>query len=464
MKTANWGQRLSPTGWGRLVPSSGAAEVWFTGQAVLSPAAQCGWLRSGPWQRHPRTAVLVLALLMLPVLLTAAEPSSAPKAASMAEIRQLLQAVPLIDGHNDLAWRYRQHGDNLAAIDLASDTSRLKDPLATDIPRLRAGGVGGQFWAAYVPATLAGPAAVQATLEQIDLIHRLMARYPDTFGLAVSAADVERIHREGKIASLIGVEGGHSINNSLAVLRSFYGLGVRYMTLTHTENTDWADSEADKPQHHGLTPFGEEVVREMNRLGMMVDLAHVSEETMRAALKVSRAPVIFSHSSARALCDNTRNVSDEVLKELARNGGVVMVAFLPGFLTERGRLALEAYDAEKASLKKRYGDNSAAVDAGIAAWKRTHHSEHEASLKDVADHIDHIRQVAGIEHVGIGSDFEGFHGPPEGLEDVSKYPELLLELSRRGYTPEELKKVAGLNLLRVFGQVERVAAQEEQSK
>jgi membrane dipeptidase len=413
-----------------------------------------------------RIRLIGLALLALPLVARPAEPptTATPTPNPMAEIRQLLRAVPLIDGHNDLAWQYRQHSNDLAAIDLAADTSRLKDPLVTDIPRLRAGGVGGQFWAVYVPATLPGPEAVQATFEQLDVIHRFVARYPDAFELAVSAADVERIHRQGKIASLIGIEGGHSINNSLAVLRATYKLGARYLTLTHTKNTDWADAAGDQPQHQGLTPFGEEVIRELNRLGMMVDLAHVTEETMRAALRVSRAPVIFSHSSARALCDSPRNVSDEVLKLTAHNGGVVMICFLPGYLTERGRAALAASDAEKERLRKLYPDNPAAFSAGVMAWRQAHQADKEASLSDVADHIDHVRKVAGIEHVGIGSDYEGFHGPPDGLEDVSKYPDLLLELKRRGYTDDELKQVAGLNLLRVFREVEQVAAREQAGK
>jgi membrane dipeptidase len=260
------------------------------------------------------------------------------------------------------------------------------------------------------------------------------------------------------------MEGGHSINNSLAVLRMTYSLGARYMTLTHTKNTDWADAAGDKPKHHGLTPFGEEVVREMNRLGMMVDLSHVTDETMRAALKVSQAPVIFSHSSAWALCESPRNVPDDVLATTARNGGVVMVCFLPGYLTERGRIAMAASEAEKARLRKLYPDTSARFKKALAAWRLKHPSLHEASLGDVADHIDHVRKVAGIDHVGIGSDFDGFDGPPDGLEDVSCYPALLAELMRRGYTPEEIKKVAGLNLLRVFREVEKVSAQLKRDK
>jgi membrane dipeptidase len=378
--------------------------------------------------------------------------------ARLAEVRELLREVPLVDGHNDLPWQYRQHNNDLAAIDLASDTARLKPPLLTDIPRLRRGGMGAQFWAVYVPPVPGGPPAVQMMFEQIDLVHRMVARYPETFQLALTAADVERISRQGKIASLIGLEGGHCINNSLAVLRMAHDLGARYLTLTHTKNTDWADAAGDQPRHHGLTPFGEEVVHELNRLGMLVDLSHVTDETMRAALKVSQAPVIFSHSSVRALCNSPRNVPDDVLRLTGRNGGVVMICFLPGYLTERGRAAMEASDAEKARLQKLYPENSAEYKQARAEWRRKHPSLHEASLSDVADHIDYVRKVAGIDHVGIGSDYEGFDGPPDGLEDVSCYPALLAELLRRGYSAEDVKKVAGLNLLRVMREAETVSA------
>ena len=391
-------------------------------------------------------------------------PAPSPDAATLAEVRQLLREVPLIDGHNDLPWQYRKRTNDLSAIDLARDTSKLTPTVITDIPRLRAGGVGAQFWSVYVPPIPAGPVAVQAVFEQIDVVHQMVARWPETFELALTAADIERIHRQGRIASLIGMEGGHSINNSLAVLRMAYGLGARYMTLTHVKNTDWADAAGDQPKHHGLTQFGEEVILEMNRLGMLVDLSHVTDETMRAALKASRAPVIFSHSSVRALCDSPRNVPDDVLATTARKGGVVMVCFLPGYLTERGRTAMAASDAEKARLRKLYPDSSPRFKKAMDAWHRKHPSLHEASLADVADHIDHVRKVAGIDHVGIGSDFDGFDGAPDGLEDVSCYPALLAELMRRGYTGEEIKKVAGLNLLRVFREVEKVAARLRRDK
>ena len=383
---------------------------------------------------------------------------SRPDPANLATVRQLLREAPLIDGHNDLPWQYRKRSNDFSAIDLTHDTSKLDPPLVTDIPRLRAGGVGAQFWSVYVATTPGGPTPVEAVLQQIDVVHRMIASYPETFELALTAADVERIHREGKIASLIGMEGGHSIDNSLAVLRMTYALGARYMTLTHVKNTDWADAAGDKPKHHGLTPFGEQVVREMNRLGMLVDLSHVTDETMRAALVVSKAPVIFSHSSAYALCNSPRNVPDDVLRLTASNGGVVMVCFLPGYLTERGRVAMAASDREKAHLHRIYSDGSPRYKKALAAWRRKHPSPHEASLSDVADHIDHVRKIAGIDHVGIGSDFEGFTGPPEGLEDVSCYPALLAELLRRGYTEEDVKKVAGLNLLRVMREAEKVSA------
>lgn len=405
-----------------------------------------------------------MKILLAPILMITAMNATAALAAEkpdpkLDEARQILREVPLIDGHNDVPWQYRKHSNDFSAIDLAGDTAHLQPAMATDIPRLRAGCVGGQFWSVYVPTSLKGADAVQATIEQIDVVRWMCARYPETFELALTADDIVRIHRGGKIASLIGMEGGHSINNSLATLRMMYRLGARYMTLTHTKNTDWADAAGDEPKCHGLTPFGEDVVREMNRLGMLVDLSHVTDETMRAALRVTRAPVIFSHSSARALCDHVRNVPDDVLRMTATNGGVVMACFLPGYLTESGRSRLKAYDAERTRLQTLYPDDQSKINAGIAEWKKAQPAVREATLNDVADHIDHIRKVAGIDHVGIGSDFDGFSGPPERLEDVSKYPDLLAELLRRGYSKEDIKKVAGLNVLRVMRDVERVARQ-----
>lgn len=375
----------------------------------------------------------------------------------LATVHEILRDVPLIDGHNDLPWEYRKFSNDLARVDLKLGTDKLKPAWHTDIPRLRAGGIGGQFWSVYVPVSLHGADALQATLEQIDVVHRLCAKYPDTFELALTADDIERIHRKGKIASLIGMEGGHSINNSLAALRMTYKVGARYLTLTHVKNTDWADAATDAPQHHGLTPFGEDVVREMNRLGMLVDLSHVSDDTMRAALRVTRAPVIFSHSSARALCNHPRNVPDDVLRMVKTNHGIVMVCFLPGYVTESQRKDMEAADTEKHRLRELYPSDEAKVDALMADWHKAHPDAKPATLNDVADHIDHIRQVAGIDHIGLGSDFDGFTGPPEGLEDVSKYPDLLGELLRRGYSRDDVKKIAGKNLLRVMREVEKAA-------
>jgi membrane dipeptidase len=296
------------------------------------------------------------------------------------------------------------------------------------LTRLKAGMVGGQFWSVWIPAQVKGENAVIQVMEQITRVRRLIARYPDYLELALTADDVERIHKKGKVASMIGMEGGNAMNNSLETLRLLYAMGARYMTLTHTINTDWADSAGGKPLHHGLTPFGEDVVREMNRIGMLVDISHVSDETMKAAIKVSKAPVIFSHSSARAVCNHLRNVPDDVLKMLATNGGVCMVSFVPEYVTEADRLSPRG-------------------------------TPPKATFSDVADHIDHIRKVAGIDYIGIGSDYDGFQHPPQGLEDVSCYPNLIAELLRRGYSEEDVKKVAGNNVLRVMRAVEKFSQQ-----
>jgi membrane dipeptidase len=409
----------------------------------------------------------VFAVIPFCVFMIAISPNAVRAAETsgqnLATVRKLLREAPLIDGHNDVPWEYRKFSNDFSAVDLRGDTSKLNSPWATDIPRLRAGGVGAQFWSVYVPAKLPGADATQAVLEQMDVVHRMCARYPDTFELALTAKDIERIHRQGRIASLIGMEGGHAINNSLATLRMTYQLGARYLTLTHTKNTDWADAAGDEPKCHGLTAFGVEVVHEMNRLGMLVDLSHVTDETMRAAIKASKAPVIFSHSSARALCNHPRNVPDDVLGMVKINGGVVMVCFVPGFLTENDRVDFVAGEAEKDRVQKLYPNDPDQVDAAVKEWRRGRRRSRTATLSDVADHVDHMRKVAGIDHIGIGSDFDGFNGPPAGLEDVSKYPALLAELLRRGYTKDEIKKVAGLNLLRVMRGAERVAAQMQRA-
>lgn len=345
--------------------------------------------------------------------------------------RRLLREVPVFDGHNDYPWQVRElvKGD-AAALDLRQPQPKLH----TDFARLARGGVGAQFWSVYVPSTLQGQTAVTATLEQIDIVHQMVARYPDRLELALTVADVERIQKAGKIASLIGMEGGHSIDASLGALRMMYRLGARYMTLTHSLNVPWADSATDTPAHNGLTPFGEEVIREMNRLGMLVDLSHVSPDTMSDVLRVSSAPVIFSHSSAKALTNVPRNVPDDILSQMPKNGGVVMVTFVPGFVSQ------EVAD----------------YNARDEAWRAANPAP-RATIIQVADHIDHLRKVAGIDHIGLGGDFDGITQVVLGLEDVATYPDLLAELLRRGYSDEDVRKIAGKNILRVLKRAEDVA-------
>jgi membrane dipeptidase len=370
----------------------------------------------------------------------------------------LHRQVPLIDGHNDFPWTLREKSParDLNVLDMAVS----QPTIMTDIPRLRAGGVGGQFWSVYVPVGMPGDSAVTATLEQIDIVHQMVARYPSTFELALTAADVERAFKAGHIASMIGMEGGHSINESLGALRQMFALGARYMTLTHSKNTRWADSATDTVQHHGLTKFGEAVVHEMNRLGMLVDLSHVSPETMAAALRVTKAPVIYSHSSARAICDHPRNVPDDILKLVAANGGVVMANFYPGFVApDAAPRAIEQF-AMANKLQSEHPNDPAAVKAALDAWQKTHPMA-KATLAMVADHIDHLRQVAGVDHVGIGSDFDGIDATPVGLEDVSTYPKLTAELLRRGWPDGDIRKLLGLNVLRVMKQAEAVAKSME---
>jgi membrane dipeptidase len=374
-------------------------------------------------------------------------------AALLDRARALLKQAPLIDGHNDYPWALREKAQrNFEKLDIA----KPQPTIMTDIARLRAGGVGGQFWSVYVPVELTGQSAVTATLEEIDTVHQMTRRYPETFELALTADDIERIFKQGRIASLIGMEGGHSIDNSLAALRMFYRLGARYMTLTHAKNTAWADSATDDPKFGGLAPFGEEIVREMNWLGMLVDLSHVSPETMEDAIRVSQAPVIFSHSSARALTDVPRNVPDSVLRLLPKNGGVVMVTFVPGFLDRAVAAWNTLQDAERNRLTKQFPTDTAAVTRAVDAWAAAHPAP-RATLSEAADHIDHIRKVAGIDHIGLGSDFDGITQVPQGLEDVSKYPSLIAELLRRGYKDDDIKKILGQNILRVMREVEKVS-------
>jgi membrane dipeptidase len=384
-----------------------------------------------------------------------------------ARVERVLKQTPLIDGHNDLPWEIRERFQGrLSALDLKSDTSKLTPPadsapLMTDIVRMHAGHMGGQFWSVWVPVSLKGFEAVQTTIEQIDLVKRLAARYPGDLEMAFTAADVRRIHHAGKIACMIGIEGGNQINNSLPVLRQMYDLGARYMTLTHVLDTDWADSATDAPLHHGLTPFGVEVVREMNRLGMLIDLSHVSPDTMKAALSASVAPVIFSHSSARALVDHPRDVPDDILAMVARNGGVVMVNFASSYVSA----ARNQWEADRAAEQARYntppygGLYIGQPERAAAALKKwdSEHPKPMATLEQVADHIEHVKQVAGIDHVGIGSDFDGIPDTPRGLEGVDHYPALLVELMRRGWSDTDVAKLAGENVLRVMAEAERVS-------
>jgi membrane dipeptidase len=360
----------------------------------------------------------------------------------------------VIDGHNDLPYMLRDRADPLFR---KRDIARPQPALHTDIPRLRRGGVGAQFWSAYVSSeqTRKKGTAVKETLEQIDLIHRMVRAYPDTFAMASTADDILRIHKEGKIASLIGVEGGHSIDNSLGVLRMFYALGARYMTLTHSETLDWADSATDEPRHGGLTAFGESVVREMNRLGMLVDISHVSADTMRHALRVSKAPVIASHSSAYALAAHPRNVPDDVLRLVAANGGVVMVNFFPGFILPEGARAMKDMFQAGRDLRTQY-PREEDFQAAWTQWKRAHPFP-SGSVHNVVDHIEHIIKVAGVDHVGLGSDFDGIGTVPRQLEDVSCYPVITQELLNRGYSREQILKVLGGNVLRVLRRAEEVA-------
>jgi len=415
-------------------------------------------------------ARVAIALMIAPAWLAAAPASG--DAALVARVDRVLARTPVIDGHNDLAWQIRTCFGSVDRVDLRVNMAGASKPenaladcewtvLMTDMPRLHAGRVGGQFWSVWVPPELTGLAAVKTTLEQIDLVHALATRYPDDLQMAYTADDIMRIQKSGRVASLIGIEGGHQIDNSLATLRQMYALGARYMTLTHTLNNDWADSATENPRHHGLTAFGRAVVHEMNRLGMLVDLSHVSPETMKAALAATQAPVMFSHSGARALVDHPRDVPDDVLALVKQNRGVVMVNFYPGYVSadvarwsadrsaEKSRLNSPPYDGLYVGQPER-------AKAAMAEWEKAHPAP-GTTIAMVADHIDHIRQVAGVDCVGIGSDFDGIPNAPLGLEGVDKYPVLLLELARRGWSDADLAKVAGGNILRVLREAEGVA-------
>lgn len=417
---------------------------------------------------HLKISGTVAALMLLPAMAQAQPAIDDPAIA--ARVERVLSTHPVIDGHNDLPWELRDRfGSDLSKVDLASDTASLPlpenmpdaIPLMTDIPRLRAGHVGGQFWSVWIPVSVTGPEAIEMTIEQIDLVKQMVAAYPESLGLALTAGDIVRDEKAGRIASLIGIEGGHQIGGSLAVLRQMYALGARYMTLTHSSNTEWADSATDAPVHGGLTAFGEQVVREMNRLGMLVDLSHVSPDTMTDVLAITRAPVIFSHSGARGVADHPRNVSDDVLQALVQNGGIVMVNFYPGYVSEARR----HWDAELAAQMTLlsappygglYIGQPEKAAAALAEWQKTHPMP-RTTIAMVADHIDYIARIAGPDHVGLGADLDGIPDAPEGLDAVDKYPALFAELVRRGWSDENLGKLAGDNLLRVLRQAEKVA-------
>ena len=388
------------------------------------------------------------------LLLLAAAPGRAldDPALALAHAEAILARHPVIDGHNDLPWAIRENA--AAPRDVAAYDLRSRTKGATDLERLRQGHVGGQFWSVYVPADLDGGFA-RTQLEQIDIARRTIERYPARLAFAVTADDVERALREGKVASLLGMEGGHAIEDSLGALRAFYELGVRYMTLTHSKTLDWADSATDAPRHGGLTRFGEEVVHEMNRLGMLVDLSHVSEETMAGALRVSEAPVIFSHSSARAVCPHPRNVPDAILEKLKANGGIVMVTFVSAFISPEFAKASEPLWKEYEQRMKSVSDPGERERIGREISGRM--PKIEVTIAQVADHLDHVRRVAGPDHVGLGGDYDGNDAWPKGLEDVSGYPRLFAELVRRGWSDEDLGKLASGNLLRVMHETEAVA-------
>lgn len=388
---------------------------------------------------------------------TGAQPETARSAADrLAEVQEVLAAVPLIDGHNDAPWAIRSRVSNqIHGFDF-TDTADLERPMHTDITRLREGGVSGQFWSVWVPTSLDGPEAVETVLEQIDLVHRLVEAYPNDLEIALTADDIVSSHGKGKIASLLGVEGGHSIDASLAVLRQFYALGARYMTLTHWSNVPWADAATDAPEHGGLSEFGAAVVREMNRLGMLVDLSHVSAQVMNDVLDITRAPVVFSHSCAFALNPHPRNVPDDVLRRVAENGGVVMLNFGSYFLAPEVTQRDAGRKAEQVRLAELFPGDPKAVEDAMARWSESNPVP-RVPLSTAAAHLDHIVEVAGIDHVGLGSDFDGIGSLPEGLEDVSDYPLLLAEMLGRGWSRDDIAKLAGLNVLRVMRETERVA-------
>lgn len=387
------------------------------------------------------------------------EPETAPAAAAAPVVlteqgKHIHEASLVIDGHNDLPWQLRKKGHTpFAEVDLTGDHPEYH----TDIPRLKIGGVDAQFWSAYVPvSTMSDGHALRFGLEQIDLIHRMIAEYPDTFELALTAEDIERIAGEGRIASLIGVEGGHAIEESLGALRMMYALGVRYLTLTHSDSLPWADAATDDPIAHGLSDFGVQVIHEMNRLGMLIDISHVSVETMHAVLDHTEAPVIASHSSAHAIAPHPRNVPDDLLKRLPDNGGVIMVNFYSGFVDPAAAAASDARSAAMDQLREKHGDDRDAFRQARDAYRQAHPMP-RGTVHTVVDHIDHIVKVAGIDHVGLGSDYDGVGVLPTQLEDASTYPNLTQALLDRGYTEADIHKINGGNVLRAMRQAEAIA-------
>lgn len=400
---------------------------------------------------------LPLTPFLLPLALfsqSMTSPVAAQSDSALERARKLLESAPLIDGHNDLPWEIRE--SKTAPRDVAAYELRVRTPGHTDFERLAQGKVGAQFWSIYLPGDMRDSGYARVQLEQFDIARRMIARYPDRLALALTAADIERNFKRGRIGSLLGMEGGHAIENSLGALRSYYELGARYMTLTHNVTLDWADAALDTARHNGLTPFGREVVREMNRLGMLVDLSHVSPAVMRDALDVTEAPVIFSHSSARALTNHPRNVPDPVLARLPKNGGVVMVTFVPAFVSPEAA-AWDAESRRQSEHLKATVSDTAERRRLLDEWKAAH-PQPRATLAQVADHIEHVRNVAGVDHVGIGSDFDGIDTVPVGLEDVSKFPYLFAELIRRGWSDTDIKKLAGGNLLRALRATEATSA------
>ncbi|HXG81887.1 MAG TPA: dipeptidase [Sphingomicrobium sp.] len=398
-----------------------------------------------------------LFVLLSALLVATSAPAQQPiDPRAQARIDRILKKTPLIDGHNDLPWELRQNHEYHVE-GLESGTAQREKPLMTDIARLRAGRVGAQLWSVYISAATKGDEAIRQTIEQIDAVDRLVKAYPNDLEWARTADDIVRIHKAGKVASMAGIEGGDQTAGNLAVLRQFYRLGARYMTLTHSKTTDWADSATDAPKHGGLSPFGVKVVQEMNRLGMLVDLSHVSEETMADALDATKAPVIFSHSSARAVNHHPRNVPDPILQRLPANGGVVMINFYTGFVSEPYRQWAARKAAEEARQKSLNPGDPKAAESGLNAWVAANPAP-EAMVSEVADHIDHVAKVAGHDHVGIGADLDGIDIAPKGLDSVDGYPLVFAELIRRGWSDENLAKLAGGNFLRVLRQAEAVAA------